>query len=601
MAFGRVADHATIEQAQAELTAVTQTLSKSFPATNTGIGATLIPLKQLLVGGGLTQMAMLLMVAVLFVLIIACVNVGNLLLARTTKRSREIAVRASLGATRGRIVRQLMIESLVLAGVAGLIGLAIGQYGIQLLVASFSPQLQGAPAPYWLTMNMNAYVFAFVATVCLGTTVAFGLAPALRVSRTNVNRALKDGGRGATSLRSHRWSGALIVAQLSLTLVLLAGTATMGRQFLAIYRAGQVIDTAGVVTVRLALPVQKYRTPAQRKLFFKQLEEGLAGNQTVSNATVASDVPFMTSTGARRELTIEGRERPANEPPPTVAYGYVGPRYFDTLTIRILRGRGLTEEDGRPGQEGIVVNERFASMYFGGANPIGNRIRLVNAAAPQVAVPWFTIVGVSQTVPWMVQLQVPDPVVYVPVEAEPAPHRFASIIARARGETSPAIAQLREEVRRIDPDLPGYAIQTMDELLAGSRFPQRLLGTILLVLAGLALVLATVGLFALTANQVTERTQEIGVRLALGAETRTVIWLFMRQALLLLTVGLALGLAGAALSTRYVGTMFGRTDHGSAVTLAAVGGVLVCVGLAASLLPARRAARIDPLVALRYD
>ena len=262
MAFGRVADHATIEQAQAELDTVSQDLAKSFPATNTGIGVTLTPLKELIVGGGLTQMAMLLMVAVLFVLIIACVNVGNLLLARTTKRAREIAVRASLGATRGRIVRQLMIESLVLAGVAGVIGLAIGQYGIRLLVASFTPQLQGAPAPYWLTMNMNLHVFAFVASVCLGTTVVFGLAPALRVSRTNVNRTLKDGGRGAISARSHRWSGALVVAQLSLTLVLLAGTAIMGRQFLDIYRAGQVIDTTGVVTVRLALSVQNTARPS---------------------------------------------------------------------------------------------------------------------------------------------------------------------------------------------------------------------------------------------------------------------------------------------------------------------------------------------------
>ena len=309
----------------------------------------------------------------------------------------------------------------------------------------------------------------------------------------------------------------------------------------------------------------------------------------------------MTSTGARRELTIEGRERPSNEPPPTVAYGYVGPRYFETLKIQILRGRGLAEEDGRPGQEGIVVNERFASMYFSGANPIGQRIRLVNAAAPQVAVPWFTIVGVSQTVPWMVVQQVPEPVVYVPVAAEPAPHRFASIIARARGETSTAIAQLREAVRRIDPDLPGYASQSLDHVLAGSRFPQRLLGTILLVLAALALILATVGLFALTANGVAERTQEIGVRLALGAETRAVVWLFMRQTMVLLTVGLSLGLAGAAFSGRYVGTMFGRTDHASAAMLGAIGGLLAAVGLAASLLPARRAARIDPLVALRYD
>jgi putative ABC transport system permease protein len=601
MAFGRMASDVTIEQAQSELDSVCQNLAKNFPATNSGIKATLTPLKQLIIGGGLAQMAALLMVAVVFVLIIACVNVGNLLLARTNTRSREIAVRASLGATRGRIIRQLMIESLALAGVAGLIGLAIGHYSMRLLAASFTPQLQGAPVPYWLTLDMNLEVFAFVATICIGTTILFGLAPALRVSRTNVNQAMKDGGRGTISARSHRWSGTLVVAQLSLTLVLLAGTATMGRQFLEIYRAGQVIDTTGIVTLRLALSVQKYRTPEMRKLFFKQLEEALAGNQVLSMATVASDIPFVTMSGARRELSIEGREWPTKEPPPTVAYGYVGPRYFDTLKIPIVRGRGLTDEDGRPGQEGIVVNERFASLYFAGSNPIGQRIRLANAAAPQVVVPWFTIVGVSRTVPWMVSQAVPEPVAYVPVAAEPAPHRFASILARSRSDTSTAITQLREEVRRIDPDLPGYATQTLDEVLAASRFPQRLLGTILLVLASLALILATVGLFALTAAGVAERTQEIGVRLALGAEARAVVWMFMRQAVLLLTIGLSLGLAGAAFSGKYVGTMFGRGDQASASILGAISAVLIVVGLTASLLPARRAARIDPLVALRYD
>jgi predicted permease len=601
LAFGRVADHATIEQAQEELNSITQSLEGSYPATNTGIRGTLIPMKELLVGGGLKQMAMILMVAVLFVLIIACINVGNLLLARTIRRSREIAIRASLGATRRRIVRQLMIESLVHAGAAGLIGLVIGRYGIRLLVASFSPQLQGAPKPYWLTMDMNATVFAFVAAVCLATTVVFGLAPAVRVSRANVNRTLKESGRGAVSPRSHRWSGALIVAQLTLTVVLLAGTATMGRQFLEIYRAGQVIDTSGLVTVRLALPIQKYRTAEQRKLFFKQLEDAVAVNRSVTAATVSSDIPFMTNTGARRELTIEGNGRASKEPPPTVAYAYVGPGYFDSLKIRILHGRALREQDGRAGQEGIVINDRLASMYFSGGNPIGHRIRLVNAAAPHIRVPWFTIVGVSQTVPWMVQLQAPDPIAYVPVAAEPNPHRFASIIARARTDTSVTIAQLREEVRRIDPDLPGYAVQTFDELLAGSRFPQRLLGTILLILAVLALLLATVGLFALTTNRVTERTPEIGVRLALGAETTAVIWLFMRQALVLLIVGLTAGLVAAAFSGKYVGTLFGRNDHASGPVLAAIGGLLVAVGLTATLLPARRAARIDPLVALRYD
>lgn len=600
-AFGRVADGVTIEQAQSELDSLMQSLAQQFPAANSNIGARLEPLQDFLTGPVLQQMAKLLMAAVLLVLLIACVNVANLLLTRTTKRAREIAIRASLGATRRRIVRQLLIESLVLAALASILGIAIGQYAIRLFVVSFSPELQGAPPPYWLTMNMDAQVYVFLAAICAGTTVLFGLAPALRVSRTNVNSTLKEGGRGTVSARSHRWAGTLIIAQLSVTLMLLAGTAMMGRQFLALYRAGQVIDTSGVVTMRLALSVQKYRSPEQRKMFYKQLEEGLAANVSFSRAAVASDIPFMTNTGARRLLTIDGKQWPAGDPQPTVAYVYVGPRYFETLGIKLLRGRQLAEDDGRKGMEGAVVNERFASMFFSGRDPLGQRIRLVNAAAPQTNAPWFTIVGVSQTIPWALFQEEPDPVVYVPVSGEPAPHRFASVIARSRTDTAAAFAQIRQEVRRIDPDLPGYFVQTLDDVLAASRFPQRLFGAIFLMLAGIALILSTVGLFALTANRVAERTQEIGVRLALGAGAREVVWLFVRSAIVLLAIGLTIGLAGSTFMGKYLPLLFGRARDVDALTLGSVGVLLVMVGLAASVFPARRAARVDPLVALRYD
>jgi putative ABC transport system permease protein len=603
-AFGRVMDGVTLEQAQSELDSLMQSLAQQFPATNNNIGARLEPLQELLTGPVLQQMAKLLMAAVLLVLLIACVNVANLLLTRTSKRAREIAIRASLGATRRRIVRQLLIESLVLAALAGILGIAIGQYAVRLFVASFSPELQGAPPPYWLTMNMDAQVYVFLAAICAATTVLFGLAPALRVSRTDVNSTLKEGGRGTVSAQSHRWAGTLIVVQLSVTLMLLAGTAIMGRQFLALYRAGQVIDTSGVVTMRLALSVQKYRTPEQRKMFYKQLEEGLAANVSFSRATVASDIPFMTNTGARRLLTIDGAQWPAGNPQPTVAYVYVGPRYFETLGIKLLRGRLLAEDDGRKGMEGAVVNERFASMFFSGRDPLGHRIRLVNAAAAQTTqtnAPWFTIVGVSQTIPWALFQEEADPVVYVPVSGEPAPHRFASVIARSRTDTAAAFAQIRQEVRRVDPDLPGYFVQTLDGVLATSRFPQRLFGAIFLMLASIALILSTVGLFALTANRVAERTQEIGVRLALGARAREVVWLFVRSAIVLLAIGLTIGLAGSMFMGRYLPVLFGRAREVDALTLGSVGALLVMVGLAASIFPARRAARVDPLVALRYD
>jgi putative ABC transport system permease protein len=520
-----------------------------------------------------------------------------------TGRAREIAIRASLGATRRRIVRQLMVESLVLALLAGGLGILVGELGVRLFVASFTPVLYGAPPPYWLNLKVDAEVYLFLAAVCLGTSVIFGLAPALHVSRTSINESLKEGGRGSASTGrgARRWTGALVVAQLALTLVLLAGAGMIGRGFIELYRAGQIIDTSDIVTMRLALAVQKYRTPEQRKLFFKELDERLAANRSFSLVTVASDVPFMTLTGSRRALTIEGDEAPPGQPPPSVAYIYIGPRYFETLRVKLTRGRGFEEQDGRKGQEGAIVNERFVSLFFPNRNPIGRRIRLVNAAAPNVNVPWVTIVGVAPTIPQIVIMEEHDPIVYVPVEGEPAPHRFASIIARSTGGRTAAVTQLREEVRRVDPDLPGYYIQTMDELLAASRFSLRLYGAIFLLLAAIALILATVGLFALTAHGVAERTREIGVRMALGAESRTVVWLFVRRAIVLLAIGLTLGAAASLAAGRYVGTFLPRTDARDPLTLAAVSTVLIAVGLAAAVLPARRAARVDPLVALRYD
>jgi predicted permease len=452
-------------------------------------------------------------------------------------------------------------------------------------------------------MDVDAQAYAFLAAMCLGTSIIFGLAPAVYVSRTRVTESLKAGGRGSVSggRSARRWTGALVVAQLALTLVLLAGAGTIGRGFLELYRAGQILDTADIVTMRLALAVQKYRTPEQRKLFFRELDERLAANRSFSLVTVASDVPFMTLTGSRRALTIEGDESPAGQPPPSVSYIYVGPRYFETLRVKLTRGRPFVEQDGRAGHEGAIVNERFVSLFFANTNPIGRRIRLVNASSPNTKAPWFTIVGVAPTIPQIVIMEEHDPIVYVTVEGEPAPHRFASIIVRSNAGTATAVAELREEVRKVDPDLPGYYVQTMDELLASSRFSHRLYGAIFLLLAAIALILATVGLFALIAHGVAERTREIGVRMALGAQSHAVVWLFMRRAVVLLAIGLMLGVAGSLTAGRYFGAVLPRTDPRDPLTLAAVSTVLIAIGFAAAVLPARRAARVDPLVALRYD
>jgi predicted permease len=609
MALGRLADGIGLAQAQAEMNAITGRLSRDYSATNDGISVALEPLDNIY-RGGLKDMLRLVMGAVTFVLLIACVNVANLLLARSAHRSREIAIRSSLGATRWRIVRQLLIESLLLAVVAGALGFLLSLYGVKLFAAALL-QLTDGPPPFWLNFSIDWRVYAFLAVVCLGATILVGLAPALSISKTSTNDVLKDGGRSAIGgVRARRWTGALLVAQLALTVVLLAGAGLTLRSFLAVYRAGLVLDASNMITMQLAISAQKYAQPEQIKRFFRQLDERLSSVPEFSAVTVASDIPMRTVINALRQVTIDGRPA-STDVKPSTAYLYIGPRYFDTLRLRLLRGREFTQDDGAPGQEAAIVNQRFASMFFPDADPIGQRIRLANAASPNLAQPWFTIVGVAPTVPQVVARESPDPVVYVSVRGEPAPHRFVTVMARADGDRASIISRLREEIRKVDPDLPGYSVRTMDEVLAMSRWPYRVFGALFALLAGIALVLASIGLYAVTAHGVTQRTQEIGIRMALGARSPQVVGLFVRRTLVQVAIGLFAGLGGAVIVGRllaeartlegYAERFLVRTAPTDPLALGLVSVLLILVATAASVWPARRAARVDPVVALRYE
>jgi putative ABC transport system permease protein len=455
--------------------------------------------------------------------------------------------------------------------------------------------------PFWLNFSIDGRVYAFLAAVCVGTSMLFGLAPALHISTTTIE-VLKDGGRGASGgARDRRWTGALMVSQLALTLMLLAGAGLMLRSFLVLYQAGRVLDTSNLITMQLALGTQKYGQPAQKKQFFRQLDERLASVRAFSAVTVASDIPMMTVINALRQLTIAGRTNRPDENPPTVAYLYIGSRYFETMRLRLLRGREFTEDDGAPGREGAIVNQLFASTFFPDADPIGQRIRLANAAAPNAPQPWFTIVGVAPTVPQVLFRGSPEPVVYASLRGEPAPHRFVSIIARAEGDRASMVSTLRQAVREVDPDLPGYYVRTMDEVLAMSRWRQSVLGSIFALVAAIALLLASVGLYAVIAHAITRRTQEIGIRVALGAQSLQVVWLFVRRTFVHVAIGFFIGLAGAIVVGRLLEPFLVRTAPTDPLALGLVSVLLIVVATTASVWPARRAARVDPVVALRHE
>jgi predicted permease len=606
--IGRLADSATTAQARADLSAIAERLAREYPDTNRGISPTLAPPMDAIRRS--STFLVTLMGAVGFLLLIACANVANLLLARAETRSHEIAIRASLGATRWRIVRQSLVESGLLAGLAGPLGLMLSVYGVQYFRVTFNVREISAPdrvlTPYWVDLTMDWRVFAFVAALCLGSSIVFGLAPALHVSNTDVNDVLKDGGRTAGSVRARRWTGALMVFELALTLVLLTGAGLLVRSFVTRYRTDLVIDTTNLVTGRLALPIQKYRTPEQQRVFIGQLDQRLASNRAFAAASIATDVPFVALSGVSRQLSIDGRSAIGGHTPMAISSVRVGARYFETLGLRAVRGRTFAEADAAEGRPEAIVNQRFVAMVFAlGDDPIGRRIRLDVPTAPGsgTAAPWLTIVGVVPTLPHFgppSELS-PEPVVFVPFRAEPGPLRFVSLLVRGRSGTSSDVKLVRDEIRALDPDLPLFAVQTLDDVVAGARDGLRIIGSLFGFLAIMALVLASVGLFALTAHGVAQRTHEIGIRMALGARASQVAWLFMRRTLRQLAIGLTLGLGGSLAVGQLLQAFLGGTSARDPITLAAVVTLLIAVSLTACFLPSHRAARLDPAAALRHD
>jgi len=602
--FGHLGRGVTREQAQSELLNISQRLESENPGTNKDIQARVQTFNEQQNGGPIRTMFLSLMGAVAFVLLIACANVANLLLSRATNRAREISVRVSLGATRWRVIRQLLMESVLLSVIAGLAGLGIAMIGIRL----FDRATADVGRPYWIQFTIDGTVFAFFAAVCLGTGIVFGLAPAIHSAKTDVNEVLKEGGRSGTAgIRARRWTGVLMVGELVLTVVLLAGAGFMMRNFVTMYRLDLGIDTSHLLTTALALPDRKYPSLEQRLAFYEQLEERLKSNPKIESVTITSNPPLQG--GFLRKLDIEGKPRDQGQQAPNVTMLTVDPRYFKTMGMPLQRGRDLTDEDGMKGREAAIINQRFAALHFPNEDPIGRRITLSidlqGGAPPQGGIPLSltaTIIGIVPNLRQRdFQLPDPDPIAYLPFRTDP--RGFMNLIARAAGDPNTMTPILREEVRAIDADLPLFGIRTMDDQLAQARWPFRIFGTMFAIFALIALVLSAVGLYAVTAYAVSQRTQEIGVRMALGAQGNEVAWLFLRRSFVQLGIGLTLGIAGAF----GVGTLFSQTQlliqnkAGDPITIGGIALLLALVASVACFIPAKRATRLDPLVALRRD
>ncbi|MGQ0737076.1 MAG: ABC transporter permease, partial [Acidobacteriota bacterium] len=584
---GRLKPETTREQAQAELLTISQRVAAEYPDTNKDIEARLQTFNEQQNGGPLRAVFLSLLGAVGFVLLIACANVANLLLARAATRAREISVRVSLGASRGRIVRQLLMESLLLALMSGVLGLAFALVGVRL----FDLATQDVGRPYWIQFTIDGRVFAYFAAACIGTAFLFGLAPALHIAKTDVNEVLKEGGRsGAAGTRSRRWASALVIGELALTLVLLAGAGFMIRNFVTTYRMDIGIETSHLLASSLVLPDAKYPALEQRLDFYQRLQERLSAK--FADVSVATARPMQG--GSARSLEVVGRPPVAGQEPPEVTMVAVDPRYFSTIRLPVLRGRGFTDADGMPGQETAIVNTRLAEMHFADEDPIGRSIVLsldASVGDPPPGIPRSQTAIIVGLVPNVRQRNgmapQPDPVAYLPFRS--SPRAVMTLLARSDGDPHLLAPVLREEMRAIDPDLPLFDVRTLDEGLARARWPFRIFGTMFAVFAAAALLLSAIGLYAVTAYSVTQRTQEIGVRTALGAQPNQVVWLFLRRAVVHLGIGLVIGTAGAL----GVGQLFEGADMlvqisgYDPITIGSIASLLAAVSLTAAILPTR--------------
>ena len=594
--IARLADGVSIEQARTELATIAKQLARDYPKTNEGIEPTIITFNERINGSEIRLVFWSLMGAVGFVLLIACSNVANLLLARSADRAKEVGVRLSLGASRGQIIRQLLVESVLLSVLGGIAGMPLAYAGIRL----FDSLTQNVGKPYWMVFSIDPNVLLFFVAICFTTGIIFGLAPALHVSKTSLNEVLKEGGRsGSSGIRAHRWTNGLIVVQVALTLVLLAGAGFMMRSFLVLYRLDLGFKTDRLLTLQLTLNDRKYPTSEERNGFARRLTERLRGIGALEAVTTASNFPVGGGFGL--ELSIDGRTDP-NARRPSVTMVSAGASYFDTVGIAMLRGRNFTPADETPGRGGVIVNQRFADMYFKGEDPLGRQISLSEDRPNGVDLRALTIVGVSTTVRQReVQGLEPDAVVYVPYFAGPDLGRNVSVVVRTAGATAAAAPLIRQAVLELDPDIPVFNVRTMEEVLAQRRWQYRVFGGMFAVFAGIALLLAAVGLYAVMAYSVTQRTQEIGVRMVLGAPPRDVVWLFLRRAVTLVAIGLTIGMGGAFGVGRLLKSLLVQSTGREIEVLLSIALLMLLVAVTASVWPAQRATRLNPVTALRYE
>jgi putative ABC transport system permease protein len=596
-AVGRLKPGVTLPQARADMDAVAQHLAQEFPDADHGSGIALVPLKEDVVGS-IRPFLLVLLAAVAFVLLIACVNVANLLLARSTSRTREFAIRAALGASQGRVVRQLLTESLVLSCAGGAFGLLLAAWGTQAAIKLLPEALPRAQSVH---IDSRVLLFTLAASVLAG--IVFGLAPALKTARGDLHETLKEGGRGSSGAR-HRLQGVFVVVEMAMALVLLVGAGLMIRSLMKLWEVNPGFNPSHLVTFEFAYPTTLGGTPDAIRASMRQLESAVESTPGVVAASLSAGAIPMAG-DSELALWLAGEPKPATESQMKVAlFNAVQPDYLKSMGIPLIRGRFLNAQDSEHSPFVLVIDEQFAKLYFPGQNPIGRR---VNIAILDTSGEIVGIVGhvkqwgLDESANAPVRAQFYFPIAQMPNQFFTLMNRGGDFVVRTKGSPDIEMNAIRRALRGVNSQIVVYEVHTMDDIISTSMAARRFSMILLGIFAAFALVLSCVGIYGVVSYLAGQRTHEIGVRMALGAQRGDVLRLILGQGARMALVGAALGLAGSLALTRLMSKMLFRVSAYDPLTFLGVASLLFLVALAACYVPARRAMRVDPMVALRYE
>jgi putative ABC transport system permease protein len=595
--FGVLKPDVTIPSAGADLAVIAQRLATAYPDSNKNSGTIVRTFHDTYNGGPIKTVFLTMLGAVGFVLLIACANVANLMLSRAVAREREIAVRASLGASRPQIIRQLLVESVLLSSLGGILGLGLAQIGVHL----FDVATRDVGKPYWIIFSMDYVVFAYFAGISVLSGLLFGLAPALRASRVDLNATLKDGTPGGGGARGGKLTGALVVLQFALTVILLTGAGLMVRSFFAAQQMNPFVPQERILVARLSLPdgkEERYADKASRIRFYEDLVTRLAAAPGVSHAAVAWNPPGLGA--GTRDIEIEGKPVEATATPPRASIDVHSPGYLNLIGLPVLQGRAFNETDGDPNREAAIITPAFAAKHWPQQNAVGARFRFLDGRERKPGA-WMTVIGVSGEIIQRPQETEPPPLAFLPYRQDGS--GGMSILLRTNGDPASLTQTLRSTVQSLDTDLPLFDVRTLTAALERSYWHLVVFGSLFFSFAAIALLMASVGLYAVVAQATARRTREIGIRMALGATAERILQLVLARGLIQLGIGLVLGLGGAFATTQLLTNMrmLGRVSPQDPLVFTLVTLLLIAIGILACWIPARRAAALHPVRALRHE